>query len=494
MKKESIIKFIKNIVPVIVLIVAITFLVKWVTNLEVSKGGAYENIRSFYKQEKDSLDVVFVGSSRVYCNINPVVLWEKYGIKSFDFATSGQNISTAPLFIKEIFKYQHPEVVVVEVSQFDDGNPIYGMDMLWATTGLRPSIEKIKYVWERSNKDVRGDFVLSFPAYHHLYTEIDKDDALFFSDVGFPKTGAMGHKGFYPNYAKKPHEEPEELSIDSTEVTDETFAAIDEAKAICDENDCKLLMLYAPSIGKDSFTKLTEYAKNNDIMYLNANECYDKLKFNYDEDFSDELHMTYSGANRFSNFLGEYLSENIFDSTPLKAESDMVRQSYNEYREYISNGEAGYNLVRTGGLGDYFNLFFPNPNYVMIVTLTGDYDKEHYGQETVLKGRCGIDYESYLNGGTWIFKNNSLAYYSAQDEELDFVMEVGGKTISAKGNRNFPSICVDGKDYSVLKNGNRIPNSLQVITFDMLQNEVIDAIAFDADNNYAWNRNPEFMR
>lgn len=487
-------KILKNIIAIVVIILAVTVSVRWVVGLEITTGGAYENIRSFYAQEKNSLDVVFVGSSRIYCNVNPTVLWEEYGIKSFDFATSGQNISTAPLFVKEVFKYQNPSAVVIEVSQFDDGNPIYGNDMLWATTGLRPSLDKYKYIWQRSYESDRVHFVLNFPVYHHLYSDIEKDDQLYYSDFGFPETGSMGNKGYMANYSKIPQEEPKELRVDNTDVTDETIAAIEECRDICEKNGSKLIMFYAPSREKDSFTRLTEYAENNNVIYINANECSDKLKVDYQEDFIDNLHLSYYGANRVSSFLGDCLMERVFSDTPLKSESEKVKKSYIEFGNYIENARAGYFLVRTGGLGDYFNLYFPNPNYVMIVSLSGEYDKVHYGQESVLRDRCGIDYESYLNGGTWVFENNTLSYYSAQDEIINYVTEAGGKTITVTGEKNAPVVCVDGKDYTVLKNGNRISNSLQIVTFDKLQNKIIDAVAFDADNDYAWNRNPEFMK
>ena len=41
---------------------------------------------------RDSLDVVFIGSSHTFCSTMPKLLEEEYGIKSFDLATSAQTI------------------------------------------------------------------------------------------------------------------------------------------------------------------------------------------------------------------------------------------------------------------------------------------------------------------------------------------------------------------------------------------------------------------
>ena len=67
-----------------------------------------------YKLDKNDVDMVFVGNSHVYNGINPAVIYEKSGIKSFDIATSNQDLFTSYYLLKEMFVRQDPSVVVMD--------------------------------------------------------------------------------------------------------------------------------------------------------------------------------------------------------------------------------------------------------------------------------------------------------------------------------------------------------------------------------------------
>ena len=61
-------------------------------NSLISKNYFNTKIRGFYELEPNSLDVVFIGSSNVHCNINPNVIWNQYGITSYDFSCDMQDL------------------------------------------------------------------------------------------------------------------------------------------------------------------------------------------------------------------------------------------------------------------------------------------------------------------------------------------------------------------------------------------------------------------
>ena len=67
-----------------------------------------------YKLDKNSIDMVFVGNSHVYNGINPAVIYEHSGIKSFDIATSNQDLFTSYYLLKEFMVRQDPSVVVLD--------------------------------------------------------------------------------------------------------------------------------------------------------------------------------------------------------------------------------------------------------------------------------------------------------------------------------------------------------------------------------------------
>ena len=69
----------------------------------------------FYQQEENTVDVLCLGSSHTYTNINPAILWDEYGMAAYDLAGSNQTLWNTYYYMKEALKYQTPQLVVVDV-------------------------------------------------------------------------------------------------------------------------------------------------------------------------------------------------------------------------------------------------------------------------------------------------------------------------------------------------------------------------------------------
>ena len=72
-------------------------------------------VEGFYAEEENSLDFVFVGSSQMFTTVVPAVLWEEYGMTSYDFGANEQPMYLSYYYIKEALKYQNPKAIVLEV-------------------------------------------------------------------------------------------------------------------------------------------------------------------------------------------------------------------------------------------------------------------------------------------------------------------------------------------------------------------------------------------
>ena len=77
-------------------------------------------IQAFYRQEKNSHDVIYVGASFAYCAISPLNIWEEQGITGYVFAGTGQKVWLSTYYLKEALKYQTPSVVVFEAGAIFD--------------------------------------------------------------------------------------------------------------------------------------------------------------------------------------------------------------------------------------------------------------------------------------------------------------------------------------------------------------------------------------
>ena len=73
-------------------------------------------LNALYKQNDNTIDALFLGSSHVYCDISTGVLWDDYGIAGFDLGGAEAPSFTSYYHLKEALKTQHPQVIFYEIS------------------------------------------------------------------------------------------------------------------------------------------------------------------------------------------------------------------------------------------------------------------------------------------------------------------------------------------------------------------------------------------
>lgn len=71
--------------------------------------------QGFYQMEKDSVDVLFLGSSCAAAGLNPQEFYDSYGIRSYNLGCEGQSLLTSYYWLEEALRFQSPKVVVLEV-------------------------------------------------------------------------------------------------------------------------------------------------------------------------------------------------------------------------------------------------------------------------------------------------------------------------------------------------------------------------------------------
>ena len=143
-----------------------------------------KGISQFYEYDKDSMDVIFFGSSHVIYGINTSTLWDNHGIASFSMTEGGQNLGSTYYYMKEALKYQHPKLMVVELTfaswqdgGFGDGN-LYRNTLNYRFS--KDYFENLRYAvgvaknleGEQVDKSVYKNILLKFPVVHGRYNEL----------------------------------------------------------------------------------------------------------------------------------------------------------------------------------------------------------------------------------------------------------------------------------------------------------------------------------
>ena len=135
-----------------------------------------EGIQQFYKQKEDSIDVLCLGSSHMFVDVNTAVLWDEYGIAAYDLGGTIQPLWNTYFYMKEALKTQTPKLIVLdcytatltEEYQEESG-------MIKNTFGMKFSKNKIDAIYASAEKD-RFAYLLGFPGFHSRYASLSKED------------------------------------------------------------------------------------------------------------------------------------------------------------------------------------------------------------------------------------------------------------------------------------------------------------------------------
>ena len=72
----------------------------------------------FYEEPKDSLDVLYIGSSSVYMDFNPLVAYKEYGFKTGLLSYGLQPFIMTKYLIEDSRNFQNPKRTWLQTSRF----------------------------------------------------------------------------------------------------------------------------------------------------------------------------------------------------------------------------------------------------------------------------------------------------------------------------------------------------------------------------------------
>lgn len=269
-----------------------------------------EPLEEFYKMEENSLDVMFIGSSRVFIGINPAVIWKEQGIRSYDLGGSMQPLWNSYYYIKEALKYQSPEVIVVDVCMAGNSGP-YGTSgtIIKNNLGLKLSFDKIESIKVSAPKEDWMDLFLEVPTYHYRYKELTKRDFQLFTG-----RETVYINGYHRADEILPQDTPDVMGItEERELSSKNLEYLMKIIELAKEENLKLLLITMPYPIEEEHQKIyntiSRIAEENQVDFINYNLKYDELTLDFSSDFADISHLNAAGSKKLSSHLGKYLQE-----------------------------------------------------------------------------------------------------------------------------------------------------------------------------------------
>lgn len=287
-------------------------------------------IDGFYNSPKDEYDVMYFGSSNTYCSFNPLVVWEKTGVKSYVFATQQQPVWATYHYMVDAMKTQDLDLAVVDVLMFSKNDEYYDDGVNYTFCDNMPmSKNKLELIKASVPLEKRFSLACRFVKYHSRWEDLNKQDLTY-----NPREMSDYSKGFYVLPTRFTGAETTDLSGVTGEnpITKKNLYYLNKIIELCRENDVELMLVKTPSNAteeeKKYYNTVERIAGDNGITFVDYNMHYDEINFDFDKDFFDDSHLNVNGAEKFTEY---FVKNTEYFNGKTRKDDDWSK----EWKEYL---------------------------------------------------------------------------------------------------------------------------------------------------------------
>lgn len=280
---------------------------------------AYTQIETLHSLPENSVEVMVYGSSRAFRGMNPMEMYENYGIGCYNYAWHWQKINTIKLFLEDSLMVQAPKVILIDTSHVNE--VLHDCDMnaeIYYSRYIKNKEAKNKYLEQCFGSDVRRYLGYYFPlyAFHENWKDMKERS---FQPVSRTMGRLIRTMGFSPSDTIIQVEIPKFEDIGQEELSRDAIKELDDIVRICGEKDIEIIFYTPPWEHEYPFCDaMTRYASENDCVYFDFFKDFDKVGLDEATDFSDNGHLNTSGANKLSNYIGKFIVDN-YDVTDMRS-------------------------------------------------------------------------------------------------------------------------------------------------------------------------------
>lgn len=321
--------------------------------------GIYD-LKSFYSMERDTVDVIVLGSSHAFENINTEIIWDDTGIAVFDLGGSVAPMWNCYYYLKEALKTQKPKLVILEAfSMSIDWDYTDDSRIIKNTYGLKMSKDKLDAIRTSSPRERWMEFLVQYAQYHNRYKDLSESDFKpYLNDTLMLKNW----HGFGCNYEINEFSAPNVYNDGTREmIPAKQEQYYKEIIAYCKENNIELLVMATPYPDYNEhvahvLNTAKDYAVQAGYKFIDFNEYTSEIGINWSEDFASGAHMSYIGSEKFAHYFSKYLMDNYdfvsHDKTDIKyagynqAYENYVYKAYDENLKRITDFDAYAEALR----------------------------------------------------------------------------------------------------------------------------------------------------
>lgn len=278
----------------------------------------------YYLEDKDSLDVVLLGSSEMYSGVIPAKLYEDFGITSYPYATSSGTAGAMVTQMKEIQRTQNPQLIVIEINAF-----LYGTANETKESSLRGYIDnvpmsanKFDYIQTVIEPDDRVEYFFPIIKYHGVWTDYPKPWDRCLTMMHQEMRGYTYLRGFKTNANVF---KPTDKSVNATLPGDSKTLALDKRyepklreflQYLKDEKIDNVLFMRMPHlVTKQTYNR---FKRGNEAGRIIQEAGFDFINLERDEEmmslpaeyYYNLDHLNINGAEKLTEKVGNILTRN----------------------------------------------------------------------------------------------------------------------------------------------------------------------------------------
>ncbi len=275
------------------------------------------NIKGFYQEPKDTLDVVLMGQSELYADFSSTLAWRDYGFTSYNLAVGGITCNMYESVLEEITKRQAPKVLVVNAQGFLAGDWAMEHEVFqrkWLDN-MPISANWWTTIQREIPKEQREKYYLNFENYHNGWKnpmELLKCNAIR-ARIAWEGTSYL--KGFGSTIRKNEGIGLEEEN--SYEFSEREAKYLEDFVQKAREQKIEhILFLVLPhqqrntQSGELALESFENKVSQLSCDFLNLDKGYQSIGIDDGNDFADKEHMNAYGLEKFTQYFGEYLVQN----------------------------------------------------------------------------------------------------------------------------------------------------------------------------------------
>lgn len=441
-------------------------------------------IVNFYRMEKDSIDVLFMGSSHCISAFSPQELYDRYGLRSYNLGTEQQSLLVSYYWLKEALRYQHPKAVVLDTYicfpyldtplNTREAAVRYAIDpMRWSPV----KIEAIAAICAYDAEQTAISYYYPLNRFHERWTSLDEDDFNFAERLshgemkGYALLQGSGENELYQPFEPDPSAAPAEMVPLMQEY-------LDKIASLCEENDIELILVKTPALasGAARYNCMHAYAGEHGLAYYDFNESglYRETNYQFSVDNRDRDHPNYLGAEKVSDKMGEILTGErhqipaVYDEQWEQSRAFYERSVQNAKLCGITEAAAYLQAVDRSACCIFIAakddaLAFMNDRIAGAL--------QQLGLSADLRGKYGYSYYAVISP-------EGILEDCAEQQLAASGTFCGGRCtyrISSAGSivGSGCSILIDDTEYAKMNSG------LNIVVYDLVYRKVIDSVCFD---------------